>query len=92
VEVTETPDRPSAGWGDPIGPVFGCRLHLTTDADKAGILGIARLATSLQIEALGGFDEALPCAFNDVDLCLRIRRAGRRILWTPQAERGGAGF
>jgi GT2 family glycosyltransferase len=36
---------------------------------------------------VGGLDEAkLAVAFNDVDLCLRIREAGYRILWTPFAE------
>ena len=35
----------------------------------------------------GGFDEAnLPIAYNDVDLCLRLREHGYRILWTPHAE------
>ncbi|MCJ2110579.1 glycosyltransferase family 2 protein [Methylobacterium sp. E-025] len=34
--------------------------------------------------AVGGFDaERLKVAFNDVDLCLRIRAAGYRIVWTP---------
>ena len=34
--------------------------------------------------AVGGFDaEDLKVAFNDVDLCLRIRAAGYRIVWTP---------
>ncbi len=38
-------------------------------------------------EQVGGFDEVhLPVAFNDVDLCLRIRDRGWRILWTPFAE------
>ncbi|RYI17995.1 MAG: glycosyl transferase, family 2, partial [Acetobacteraceae bacterium] len=37
--------------------------------------------------SVGGFDAAhLAVAFNDVDLCLRIREAGGRILWTPFAE------
>jgi O-antigen biosynthesis protein len=36
--------------------------------------------------ALGGFDEGLPLAYNDVDLCLRLRAAGWRIIWTPAAE------
>jgi O-antigen biosynthesis protein len=37
--------------------------------------------------AAGGFDEVnLPVAFNDVDLCFRIRAAGYRIIWTPFAE------
>ena len=30
--------------------------------------------------------EALKVAFNDVDLCLRIRAAGYRIVWTPFAR------
>ena len=34
----------------------------------------------------GGFDEAFPIAFNDIDLCLRLRQQGWRILWTPGAE------
>ena len=38
-------------------------------------------------DAVGGFDtENLPVSFNDVDLCLRIREAGYRNLWTPFAE------
>jgi GT2 family glycosyltransferase len=38
-------------------------------------------------EEVGGFDEVnLPVAYNDVDLCLRIRAMGYRILWTPFAE------
>ncbi|MBN2028628.1 glycosyltransferase [bacterium] len=33
-----------------------------------------------------GFDENLGVAFNDVDLCLRIRKAGYRIVFTPFAR------
>ncbi|WP_048860783.1 glycosyltransferase family 2 protein, partial [Acidisphaera rubrifaciens] len=36
--------------------------------------------------AIGGFDAALPVAFNDVDFCLRLRAAGLRNVWTPFAE------
>ncbi|WP_299564157.1 glycosyltransferase family 2 protein [Enterovirga sp.] len=33
---------------------------------------------------VGGFDaEHLKIAFNDIDLCLRVREAGYRIVWTP---------
>jgi GT2 family glycosyltransferase len=35
---------------------------------------------------VGGFDEALPIAFNDVDLCVRLRLAQWRLIWTPAAE------
>jgi GT2 family glycosyltransferase/2-polyprenyl-3-methyl-5-hydroxy-6-metoxy-1,4-benzoquinol methylase len=37
-------------------------------------------------EAVGGFDEELKVAFNDVDLCLRIRQLGLRNLVTPYAQ------
>jgi GT2 family glycosyltransferase len=36
--------------------------------------------------AVGGMDaERFSVAFNDVDLCLKLRALGRRILWTPHA-------
>jgi hypothetical protein len=34
-------------------------------------------------KAIGGFDERFEIAFNDVDLCIRVRHAGWRIVWTP---------
>ncbi len=36
-------------------------------------------------EELGGFDEAFPVVYNDVDLCLRARRAGYEIVCEPAA-------
>jgi O-antigen biosynthesis protein len=37
-------------------------------------------------EAVGGFDETLAVAYNDVDLCLRLGTRGLRNVWTPYAE------
>ncbi|MBV9553055.1 MAG: hypothetical protein JO032_09715, partial [Alphaproteobacteria bacterium] len=38
-------------------------------------------------DEVGGLEEKnLAVAFNDVDLCLKIRAAGHRIVWTPYAE------
>lgn len=38
-------------------------------------------------EEVGGLNEAdLAVAYNDVDLCLKVREAGYRNLWTPYAE------
>jgi GT2 family glycosyltransferase len=36
-------------------------------------------------DEVGGLDETFPVAYNDVDLCLKVRAAGYRILWTPDA-------
>jgi hypothetical protein len=38
------------------------------------------------LERAGGFDEALSLEFNDIDLCLRLRILGYRIVYTPFAE------
>ncbi|HJU39780.1 MAG TPA: glycosyltransferase [Tahibacter sp.] len=37
-------------------------------------------------EKVGGLDENLCVAFNDIDFCLRIRDLGLSIVWTPYAE------
>jgi GT2 family glycosyltransferase len=47
----------------------------------------AVMATKMSIvrEVLG-FDEHLSTDFNDVDFCLKVWSAGRRIVWTPFCE------
>lgn len=35
---------------------------------------------------VGGLDEQLHVAYNDIDFCLRVRKAGYRNVWTPYAE------
>lgn len=38
------------------------------------------------LDALNGFDERFTLEFNDVDLCLRMKLLGYRIVYTPFAE------
>ncbi|WBH16070.1 glycosyltransferase [Sphingomonas radiodurans] len=38
------------------------------------------------LEAVGGVDERFSLEFNDVDLCLKIRQLGLRIVYNPAAE------
>jgi len=82
-----------------IGGVAG-HAHLLVDRHSSGYMGRLDLAQHFSAvtaacmvvrreawEAVGGFDEDhLAVAFNDVDFCLRLREAGWRIVWTPQAE------
>jgi GT2 family glycosyltransferase len=44
------------------------------------------LARKAAIDAVGGFDETFFLYEEDVDLCVRVRQAGGRILYTPRAE------
>ncbi|WP_077678233.1 glycosyltransferase family 2 protein [Salinivibrio sp. PR932] len=37
-------------------------------------------------QSLGGLNEQLTVAFNDVDLCLRVREKGLRVMYTPFAQ------
>ncbi|MDO9709032.1 glycosyltransferase family 2 protein [Paracraurococcus lichenis] len=66
-------------------PGYGGSLALVREvaAATAACLALRREV----FEAVGGLDEQdLTVAFNDVDLCLKIRGKGWRILWTPFAE------
>jgi GT2 family glycosyltransferase len=80
-----------------LGGVAGHLHHGVARADSRAELHLLRevsavtaacLATRAEVfRAVGGFDaDRLAVAFNDVDLCLKIRRLGLKILWTPFAE------
>jgi len=56
------------------------------ERDVSGITAACMAIRADVFRIIGGFDEAMPLAYNDVDLCLRLRAAGWRIIWTPAAE------
>lgn len=65
-------------------PGYAGRAMLTQNF--SAVTGACLVMRRDVFQAVGGFDEEnLPVAFNDVDLCLRVREAGYRILWTPYA-------
>ncbi len=71
-----------AAAADP-GP-FGL-LHLSREV--GAVTGACMAVPRAAWNAVGGMDEDnLAVAFNDVDLCLRLREAGYRIVFTPYAE------
>ena len=54
--------------------------------EMSAVTAACMLCRRTVFEAVGGFDEReLQVAFNDVDLCLRVGRAGFRIIWTPNS-------
>jgi len=54
--------------------------------DCSAVTGACMMVRRSVFEELGGFDEAnCPIAFNDVDLCLRMREKGYLVVYTPYA-------
>ena len=39
-----------------------------------------------EFDSVKGFDETFQVAFNDIDLCMKFRAAGKKIIFTPYAE------
>jgi len=72
------------------------RLRAGTDPGAHGIGRLTRLVSAVTgacllirrslYRALGGMDEGFAIALNDVDLCLRARQAGWRIVYCAEAE------
>ena len=56
------------------------------EQDVSCLTAACMMTRSSVFRDLGGFDETLAVAFNDVDLCVRARAAGWRIIWTPSVE------
>jgi O-antigen biosynthesis protein len=51
----------------------------------SGVTGACMMVPRAVFEQVGGFDPELRVAFNDIDLCLRMREQGYRIVYTPHA-------
>ncbi len=54
--------------------------------DVTAVTGACLLVGREQYDEVGGLDEAFSVAFNDVDFCLKLRRAGYLNVFTPFCE------
>ncbi|MGH9028318.1 MAG: glycosyltransferase family 2 protein, partial [Acidimicrobiales bacterium] len=52
----------------------------------SAVTGACMMTRKEVFDELGGFDEELEVAFNDVDYCMRLNDSGYRVLYTPLAE------
>jgi len=62
-----------------------CR-QLQATRNYSAVTGACLLTRRDVFDEVGGFDENLPVSFGDVDLCLKMRRAGYVIVYTPFAK------
>lgn len=54
--------------------------------DYSAVTAACMMMKRSVFEEVGGFEEALSVAFNDVDLCLRTCRAGYLVVYNPYVE------
>jgi len=66
--------------------IVGYHDRAVVDQEVSCVTAACMLVRREAFTQVGGFDEALALAYNDVDLCLRLRQAGWRIVWTPFAR------
>ncbi|MFG6449723.1 glycosyltransferase family 2 protein [Roseateles sp. BYS180W] len=82
------------GMGDAGGHLYryaargdtGHHRALRCTREVSAVTAAALLVRADVYAAVGGLDEGLAVAYNDVDFCLRVRDAGYRNLVTPWAE------
>ncbi len=51
----------------------------------SAVTGACMMVPRRVFEEVGGFDEALRVVLNDVDLCLKMRQRGYRVVYTPNS-------
>ena len=54
--------------------------------ELSAVTGACLMVRRTVFAEVGGLDEQIAVAFNDIDFCLRLRGAGYRNIWTPFAE------
>ena len=69
-----------------LNAVNACFGGLSTTREMSAVTGACMLMRRDAFEKCGGFDEQLADGFGDVDLCLRARQFGYRVLFCAQAE------
>lgn len=65
---------------------YGYQARLISAQDLSAVTAACMMIPKKIYEAAGGFDERYKVAFNDVDLCMKIRSLNKKIVFTPYAE------
>lgn len=82
------------GMGGIAGHIFSCmpkaeygyQAKLISSQDYSAVTAACMMIKRAVFEQVEGFDERYRVAFNDIDLCMKIRHSGNRIIFTPHAE------
>jgi len=75
------PLHPFVGWSIEDSQRYGG----TVARDVISVTGACLMSRRSLLLALGAMSTRFPLSFNDTDLCLKIRRSGRRVIVEPAA-------
>lgn len=64
----------------------GPSFLLQVDRECSGVTAACALMRAKVWHQAGGLTDLLPNSYNDIDLCLKVRHLGYRIVWTPHAQ------
>jgi GT2 family glycosyltransferase len=68
------------------GDAPGYMMHAWAAQEVSAVTGACMLVRKAAYDAVGGLDEAeLTIAFNDIDLCVKLRQAGWKIVFAPES-------
>lgn len=65
---------------------YGYQARLVSVQDMSAVTAACMMVKRSVFEQVEGFDERYQVAFNDVDLCMKIRASKHRIVFTPYVE------
>lgn len=82
------------GWGGVAGHAFvnqkrgetGYQHRVICQQDLSACTAASLMVKKKVFDEIGGFTEELAVAFNDIDLCMKIRKAGYLIVYNPYCE------
>jgi len=64
----------------------GHQNFLLSEQQVSAVTAACLLVRRSVFDEVDGYNEQLAVAFNDVDFCLKVQRAGFKNVWTPHAE------
>lgn len=65
---------------------FGYMVRATIAQNFTAVTAACVMIPRRVWDKIDGLDESFEVAFNDVDMCMRIRKEGYLVVWTPYAE------
>ncbi|MCL2627430.1 MAG: glycosyltransferase family 2 protein [Oscillospiraceae bacterium] len=65
-------------------PGYSCRLK--TAQNYSAVTAACMMMKKALFLDVGGFYEDMTVAYNDIDLCMKVRAKGKLIVWTPFCE------